>query len=1035
MKAGFALNITDEGLGLLHRTSQGWMPLGEAKFDDPALAETLGYLRGTATAMAPGGVTTKLIIPNTQILYTKVRAVGSARETKRKNVRAALDGLTPYALDDLVFDFTGSGEEVQVAVVARETLDQAESFALEHRLNPISFVALPDPEKFDGEPFFGATINAAEFLPKGTKVEADKTAVNILAVKSSSTSALAEPAAENPAGDPADRFVAPRPERPDAEKSAFVAPVVVEPVIDAPPTAASEPIVSQAMVTGDAPAAAEVKVGDTAASPSEPDGSAAAAQGQTPRFGLPDDEKLPLAATPVLSDPIAASVVAPLVADPAPDADDSAAPAFASRRGADEETGQGAGIAGAMAKSRASDKTADPVAGKAAADDAGSEKPDTAKPDPAEKASRLKSVVPPAPPRGNGGALPSGLTAPVRKRVEAPIAASQRAGRKPTEARRDAFGTRQPDTGRRKPRYMGLILTAALLLALTLAALLSSVLLPKDADPQLGTPDGIDGGSAVAPLPNEGTPTATPEAAPATTDPEAAADGEAPSEESPATDTPTEAPADGQAPEADPATAPTNENDAAIDAQMPDTQAAVQPDQGLTESTVSGSNPSLAAGDEDVSDLSPSAEAGGPAAGTAPATSGAAALPEVMPLNIATSAPDGPAAPDDEALAGLVLSRVDPDVHADDGVQLPETAAADGSIAAPETALAAVSDPVTGTVSATPVAPDAGVPDIASPAVLVAATPEGALTPDGIIVRLGRPAVVPPARPESVRTAAAAAQAALGAADAISAATAEANALTEAELAPNPLADIRPRLRPAGLVPAALAPVVEPALAPATNPDPVPALPATGLATEDDAALPVAPVVQAVAFAGPRPTARPAAVVTLASVAPAPEVTAAPSFPGASALAVAISRVPTARPRIVTPVAVRPDAVESAAIEAAVASAARPVEEPQPEPQREAEPEAQDEPEAETVAAAPTRGSVAKTATVANAINLSKVNLIGVYGSAKNRRALIRTENGRYVKVEVGDRIDGGKVAAIGENQVSYVKGGRTVVLKMLRGT
>ena len=82
----------------------------------------------------------------------------------------------------------------------------------------------------------------------------------------------------------------------------------------------------------------------------------------------------------------------------------------------------------------------------------------------------------------------------------------------------------------------------------------------------------------------------------------------------------------------------------------------------------------------------------------------------------------------------------------------------------------------------------------------------------------------------------------------------------------------------------------------------------------------------------------------------------------------------------------------------------------------------------------PSKNSVAKQATVKNAINLRQVNLIGVYGKPSSRRALVRLSNGRYKKVVVGDRIDGGKVSAIGDSELRYVKRGRNVVLKMPQG-
>ena len=82
----------------------------------------------------------------------------------------------------------------------------------------------------------------------------------------------------------------------------------------------------------------------------------------------------------------------------------------------------------------------------------------------------------------------------------------------------------------------------------------------------------------------------------------------------------------------------------------------------------------------------------------------------------------------------------------------------------------------------------------------------------------------------------------------------------------------------------------------------------------------------------------------------------------------------------------------------------------------------------------PSSASVTREATVQNAINLRRVNLIGVYGTPSDRRALVRLANGRYQKVQVGDRFDGGRVSAIGDSELRYQKGGRNVVLKMPSG-
>ena len=82
----------------------------------------------------------------------------------------------------------------------------------------------------------------------------------------------------------------------------------------------------------------------------------------------------------------------------------------------------------------------------------------------------------------------------------------------------------------------------------------------------------------------------------------------------------------------------------------------------------------------------------------------------------------------------------------------------------------------------------------------------------------------------------------------------------------------------------------------------------------------------------------------------------------------------------------------------------------------------------------PTAASVAREATQKNALDLSRISLIGLYGTPSNRRALVRMPNGRFFKLQVGDRIDGGRVIAIGESQMTYQKGNRPITLSLLKG-
>ncbi|MFN3724574.1 MAG: hypothetical protein ACK4VZ_16260, partial [Paracoccaceae bacterium] len=180
MKPSFALDLTEDGLTLLHRTSRGWMDVGNVAFDDPDLGAALDYLRSTALGLSPTGLATKLIIPESQILYLQVEALGPDDASRRTQIEAALEGRTPYALDELTYDWTNTGSVVTVAVVARETLAEAEAFATEHRFNPVSFVARPETG-FDKEPFFGVSQLAPSLVSGDDTIEPDGDPVTIIA--------------------------------------------------------------------------------------------------------------------------------------------------------------------------------------------------------------------------------------------------------------------------------------------------------------------------------------------------------------------------------------------------------------------------------------------------------------------------------------------------------------------------------------------------------------------------------------------------------------------------------------------------------------------------------------------------------------------------------------------------------------------------------------------------------------------------------------------------------------------------------------
>ena len=278
-------------------------------------------------------------------------------------------------------------------------------------------------------------------------------------------------------------------------------------------------------------------------------------------------------------------------------------------------------------------------------------------------------------------------------------------------------------------------------------------------------------------------------------------------------------------------------------------------------------------------------------------------------------APEQPQVPDASGDADVYLASLDPQVRAVDAIALPDISLQhDG--------------PPNETLNPTA----AGTTFDVDQRGLVRATPEGALTPEGITVYAGKPSSVPDKLPER-----------------------RGDGLNPAEL--ERIAQVRPRARPGDLK-----------------------------ETTERGQLGGRTLSELAAL---RPKARPAWITPQVEGAPTPQ-------------AVALSLRPKTRPENFAQLVARTQKVETQ-----VAAAAPSI---------------------------PSSASVARQATVKNALNLKKLNLIGVNGKGGDRRALVRTQNGRYKTVKIGDRLDGGKVSSITETELRYTKGGKSVVLKMPRG-
>ena len=120
-------------------------------------------LRRKAFSLAGGLLKTKIVIPNELVYYSRCYAPGPTSKERAVQIRQGLIGRTGYNenVSELVFDWFGDGDTVQIAVVGKETLREADDFATAIGLNPVAYSADPDPSQFGSEPFFERPADAS----------------------------------------------------------------------------------------------------------------------------------------------------------------------------------------------------------------------------------------------------------------------------------------------------------------------------------------------------------------------------------------------------------------------------------------------------------------------------------------------------------------------------------------------------------------------------------------------------------------------------------------------------------------------------------------------------------------------------------------------------------------------------------------------------------------------------------------------------------------------------------------------------------
>ncbi|UWQ78299.1 hypothetical protein K3725_13365 [Leisingera sp. S132] len=278
MKPAFALSLSADGIALIYRAEDGWRSVASTPFDTDDLPAALAAIRSDALRLAPEGIYSKLILPNDQIRYLSIETGGLPAAERIAAARQALAGATPYPVDELAFDICADGSVTHVAAVALETLDEAETFAVEHGFGPVSFVAVPEDGGFQGEPFFGTTRAI-----RGTEVEPDNTAVKAIGAVQ-----LPDPA---PASDVEDQAAAPEAEEtlipaPPSEEAA--APEETSGADEKPDTPKTPPRQEGPETPGDAASVQPVPAAMPAGVPPAPPGVSLDGSAPAPAAAKPD---------------------------------------------------------------------------------------------------------------------------------------------------------------------------------------------------------------------------------------------------------------------------------------------------------------------------------------------------------------------------------------------------------------------------------------------------------------------------------------------------------------------------------------------------------------------------------------------------------------------------------------------------------------------------------------------------------------------------------------------------------------------------
>lgn len=167
-KPNFALDLSNEGVALWHRSSGGgWSTLGAVPLAAEDFSEQLAALRDSAGKVTGRARRAVIRIPRSEVLLSKVRLGVFEGEAATRHAHKQIADMSPYELDEISFDLgeKSAGNMAPVGIVARQTLIEAESFAKANGFDPLYFTTQYAEKEFTREPRFYLTEVKAPAKP------------------------------------------------------------------------------------------------------------------------------------------------------------------------------------------------------------------------------------------------------------------------------------------------------------------------------------------------------------------------------------------------------------------------------------------------------------------------------------------------------------------------------------------------------------------------------------------------------------------------------------------------------------------------------------------------------------------------------------------------------------------------------------------------------------------------------------------------------------------------------------------------------